>query len=99
MGDPCFEGCHPDENATNSTGCTQDFCKGLGKIGCDGELCALMGSGNTSHCMSCEPMTKTDPCFNACNYEQNKTGCTATQCAALGHIGCGGEACSVMGNG
>jgi hypothetical protein len=46
--DPCFHSCHPGMH------CTAEICSGLGKIGCKGTQCQLMGdSGSaTAHCMS-----------------------------------------------
>ena len=46
--DPCFRACQPGDF------CTKDKCMALGKIGCNGGQCMLMGDSGSAeaHCMS-----------------------------------------------
>merc|ERR1719189_224402 len=77
--------------------CTFAVCGALGKIGCKGESCVLMGENdtNTSYCTTgeCKSMTDSDPCYKECHPGMN---CTSAICEALGKIGCEGAQCTLM---
>merc|ERR1712159_457152 len=96
--DPCFEAKGPGSHPSAAD------CTALGPIGCDGAMCMVMGEGSeNSHCMSpmmadadCKPMTDSDPCFEAKGPGSHPS---AADCTALGHIGCDGAMCMVMGEG